>query len=851
MKQRMLLKTQAQQGGNTANPRRTQRTRKPQGLIGLAFIGLGSLAIATYAPAAGAYWNGTTNNLWGTNNWSSTAAGLDQMALGAGADVYFSVTSAPANQNTLLDSNTTISSLTVNDTTGVTIGGLNTLTLAPTGLVTGINVNAGAGLTTISSNLVLGNLSQIVTVNNAAGMLVSGVIGGTHGLTKAGTGVLTLTGNEAYTGATVVAGGALQLGDGVTPGASIASSNSVLIASGASVVLNLRNNETFGNSVTNNGQVQWSQTGTSYQATTSVISGTGSMYINAPGTTVLLGNNTYSGGTTINTTGDVLVGNAISNTSTPYGSGVLTINNGYVDTENSQLLQIGVGGYDQTGGEIGMHLQGTTLGSYTRYNVAGTSNLSGGTVFAYDLSGNYVPYGGWMGNPAGDVQNIIHTSGGLSGQFASNAPDSLIYNAKFNEFFRYSQGATLLYPTVTYDPANANITWVQDSFTSVPGLTPNQIAMGTALDTYQNQNPVDPGGVITYLDGQNIATLPDLYNSLMPADLTAIFQIGFAGAEMQNSSIERHLDLVRQTPSGYTTTSPSTRTQDSKGHIMETPGMTTTEGSNRWSLWVEGSGEFASVDGDDNAFGYDFDTYRGTLGADLRVNDNFAVGILGGYGDANAELNRNGSIDMESGKAAIYATAFNENFYLDALIGGGFNSYETHRPGVLGYADGEVDGWELNSLLNAGYDIHQGALTYGLTASASYTKVELDSFTETGSLLPLRFPEQSQESLRSNLGARLSYTAVMNGIKVIPQVRAAWQHEFLDDTQSMSSQFATGNSPVFTVNGPEMGNDSAIVSAGLTVQFTPALSIYSFYDGQVGRSNYISNNVSCGLKFDF
>jgi outer membrane autotransporter protein len=53
------------------------------------------------------------------------------------------------------------------------------------------------------------------------------------------------------------------------------------------------------------------------------------------------------------------------------------------------------------------------------------------------------------------------------------------------------------------------------------------------------------------------------------------------------------------------------------------------------------------------------------------------------------------------------------------------------------------------------------------------------------------------------------------------------------------------------VNGPEMGNDSAIVSAGLTVQFTPALSIYTFYDGQVGRSNYISNNVSCGLKFDF
>lgn len=196
------------------------------GAVTMDTNGIASPALNAAAP--GRFWNGSANNLWAGTNWSTTVAGLDHVNLGSGADVVFSVNPTPPtpqNQNTLLDTDSTISSLTVNDVAAVTIGGTHTLTLISTGLVTGINVNSGAGLTTISSKLVLGDLSQVVTVNNAAGMLISGIVGGTNGLTKAGTGLLTLTGTETYTGATVVSGGTLQLGDGVTAGTSIATSN--------------------------------------------------------------------------------------------------------------------------------------------------------------------------------------------------------------------------------------------------------------------------------------------------------------------------------------------------------------------------------------------------------------------------------------------------------------------------------------------------------------------------------------------------------------------------------------------------------------------------------------------------
>ena len=136
-------------------------------------------------------------------------------------------------------------------------------------------------------------------------------------------------------------------------------------------------------------------------------------------------------------------------------------------------------------------------------------------------------------------------------------------------------------------------------------------------------------------------------------------------------------------------------------------------------------------------------------------------------------------------------------------------------------------------------------------ASVAYTRVSLNSFRESGSLTPLDYPNQDQQSLRTNLGMKIAYTAICNGMKITPQARLSWQHEFLDSTQSIDSQFAAGSSPMFTVSGPGMDRDRALLSAGVSVQFTPTLTGYAFYDGQLGSSSYNSNSVSVGVKLDF
>lgn len=810
--------------------------------------------------APGRYWNGSNGNLWSGMNWSTTDAGTDEVILGTDVDAVFSVSANPQNQNTNLDVDVTISSLTINDPAAVTIDGTNKLTISNSGLINGIRVNNGAGLTTIGSPLELGYLSQVISVNNASGMVINGVISGSNGLTKTGSGSLTITAAELYTGPTLISNGILQLGNGILAGSSIATSNSVVIGEEGTFSLNLADEETFENSVINNGEIRWIAQGQNTQASTSVFSGSGRMLVTSPGTTVLLGDNTFSGGTTIDTEGDVLLGNLLANDSSPLGTGELTIQSGRVDTFQSQLLQIDVGGYVQTGGEIAMHLQGTTVGTYTRYNVADQTDLSGGTVFVYDLSGEYVPSGG-------DTQNIIRSlgepvvimpppilpeflplaAGSLVGQFASNTPESHFYHAASNSYFFYHQGDTLLYPTLTYDADNAYVTWVQDSFRSLPDLTPNQDAVGGGLDGYVAENAPLPDDVVAYLNGQNVADLPAMYDLIAPDELTAIFQMGFTAANIQYTNVQRHLDRVRR---GSTTTTTSSRSsRDSKGGFAEE--SVTSQEMNRWSFFFEGLDGSARVDGDRNASGYRFDSTGGVVGADMHVSESLVIGLLGSYFDSDARLANGGRIDAESYSLAAYATMYENGYFLDALIGGGYNSYDTRRSSLLGFAEGSPDGWQLNSMLNTGYDFRSGNWTLTPNASVAYTRVTLDQFEETGSLSPLSYPRQHQESLRSEIGATIAYDIPFNGMIFTPQARLAWQHEFMDSTQHMESRFVGGTGPTFGVSGPHMDRDRIVISAGFSAQISNSVTIYAFYDGLLGSSDYQADQMTAGIQISF
>jgi autotransporter-associated beta strand protein len=178
-----------------------------------------------------------------------------------------------------------------------------------------------------TATLTVGNDNTNTTFG---GVLANGT--GVLQLTKSGTGVLTLTGANTYTGGTTISSGILRLGNGGTTG---------------SIVGN----------VTNNGVLAFDRS--DFVIFGGVISGTGNVVQMGTGTLTLPGTNTYTGTTTVNA-GSLIVNGSIASAQTVVNSGGFLgghgtiggnlVNNGTVGQINFPgTLTVG-GNYTQTAG---------------------------------------------------------------------------------------------------------------------------------------------------------------------------------------------------------------------------------------------------------------------------------------------------------------------------------------------------------------------------------------------------------------------------------------------------------------------------------------------------------------------
>ena len=273
-------------------------------------------------------------------------------------------------------------------------------------------------------------------------------------------------------------------------------------------------------------------------------------------------------------------------------------------------------------------------------------------------------------------------------------------------------------------------------------------------------------------------------------------------------------------------------------------------GSRRLGVWANGHGEFVTVGSTANARGYDFDSGGFTLGVDYRFSNHFAAGVLFNYTRTDASLAGNGSLESDAVRGGIYASVFGGGAYVNAYIGGGYNDYDSRRDGLQGAARGSTEGSEFNAFISAGYDKKIGNLKIGPVASYQYTSTDVDSFRERGSLAPLRIAAMDGESSRTNLGARASFDWHIGSVVLVPEIRATWQHEFGDVEQTTDARFAFGG-PSFAVNSARVGRDSFQLTTGFSLQITPDIAAYAFYEGELGRSNYDSHNVMGGVRANF
>ncbi|XKH39012.1 autotransporter-associated beta strand repeat-containing protein [Azospirillum doebereinerae] len=191
---------------------------------------------------------------------------------------------------------------------GITIA--ENLTLSGSGVSSGGALVSASGTNTVSGTVTL-NADATVTATSA--LTLSGVVSGGNALTKAGSGTLTLSGNNGYTGATTVSAGTLVAAHANALGTTAAGTT---VSSGAAVEI--------ANGITLAEAFSIAGTGVSSTGALTVASGS---TVTLSGTVTLTADASIGGAGTLTVSGVVSGGNAL----TKVGSGTLTLsgNNGY------------------------------------------------------------------------------------------------------------------------------------------------------------------------------------------------------------------------------------------------------------------------------------------------------------------------------------------------------------------------------------------------------------------------------------------------------------------------------------------------------------------------------------------
>jgi outer membrane autotransporter protein len=654
----------------------------------------------------------------------------------------------------------------------------------------------------------------------------SGAISGTGQLIKEGTHAIWLRGRNTYTGGTTVTSG-------------------VLIGNTDSLQGNIVNHSGLAFYQVDNG------------AYAGVVSGSGTLLQYGPGTLTLTGNNTYTGPTFVGGRLDV-AGSITSNVTVMAGAelGVTGFITGNVVNHGRLLRGNGIGLINVAGSvsfEPGslFTVKTDARGNSDRLMLSGAgaqATLRGGTVDVRTENYNY---------RRETRYNIVTAEGGVSGQFAG-----------------VTSNLAFLSPRLSYDSNNVYLA-LQRNDVSYASVAQNagQSSVSRLLAHMAESPDSYLVNAIASLDGLSAPQARAAFDSIGAAGMAAMPQMGTFNQRSVHQNLVARLGIAE----GGDTLAPATGVAGRAVQVAfddriksDAPliyAQAATPGSGQGlragpandagnGFWLRGYGGTGRIDGDASTPGAKYHFGGTLLGYDRRISDGATLGAFGGYAEPRYEQELAASSARgKSYQLGGYGRVRSGAWHVDGVASYARNNTDTSRVVTVGAlsraAAGSFNGDTVAVHLETGYTIKTGGFDLQPLAALSWVRQTQNAYSETGAgAFNLLLPNQRQESLRSSLGLRSVHPFQAGATQAVFEARAAWSHEF-KNTRDINARLAGDPAAgVFTISGPSLPRDSAVVGVGIAAQASRNLRLYADVNGEFnGRER--AGTLSVGLRYQW
>ncbi|MFK7958110.1 MAG: autotransporter outer membrane beta-barrel domain-containing protein [Lysobacterales bacterium] len=291
-----------------------------------------------------------------------------------------------------------------------------------------------------------------------------------------------------------------------------------------------------------------------------------------------------------------------------------------------------------------------------------------------------------------------------------------------------------------------------------------------------------------------------------------------------------------------------------------------------WSILANARLGNRDRDASDFENGFSEDVRAFDLGLDYRINDQWVIGAVATFENADADFDgQAGELDADSqALTTLVSGTFGNGWWAQGYLGYRALEYDATRNisyqlvvnadtpqeaefNVADLATGSTDGDQLIAGIGFGKTLAQGAWSLTPQLALDVVDTDIDAYAElSGNGLAQRFSSQSVRSLSVSGGMQVARSISMNFGVLQPFGRLTWQHEFDNDARELTSSFVSdtaGTTISYATQSPD--RNFGELAIGVTMVLADGKSAYIGYRHLLSHTFLDDGQLQIGGRFEF